>query len=330
MKTAFFGAKPYERKSFDEVNLRYRKQLVYFDSHLNSMTTNLACDSQAVCVFVNDTLDSKVLEKLSAGGTRFIALRSAGFNHVDLRTALDLGMKVARVPAYSPYAVAEHAMALILDLNRKIHRAYARVREGNFSLDGLLGFDLQGKKVGVIGTGKIGLSIIRILKGFDCEVLAYNRSVNPECVSLGARYVSLEEMLKESDIITLHCPLTPETHHIISEEAIAQMKDGVMLINTGRGALLDTVAIIQGLKTGKIGHLGLDVYDEETSLFFEDLSNTIIQDDVYSRLMTFPNVVLTGHQAFLTKEALGSIAEVTLKNIDDFEAGRECPNEINC
>jgi len=268
------------------------------------------------------------LKAIAAGGTKLIALRCAGFNNIDLAVAKELGITVVRVPAYSPYAVAEHTVGLILTLNRKFHRAYARVREGNFSLDGLLGFDLHDRTVGIIGTGRIGAITAQILHGFGCQILAYDKYPNPDCKAI-ALYVDLPELFNKSDIISLHCPLTPETHHLINAEAIAQMKQNVMLINTSRGALIDTEAVITGLKSGKVGYLGLDVYEQEADLFFEDLSNTVIQDDVFERLLTFPNVVITGHQAFFTEDALRNIAETTLTNISDFERGNTCLNILN-
>ena len=329
MKTAVFNTKPYDRRFLDEVNRKFGKDLIYFEPKLNVETALLASQFETVCAFVHDDLQAHVLKLIAGGGTRFIAMRCAGYNNVDLRAAKALGLKVARVPAYSPHAVAEHAVGLILDLNRRIHRAFSRVREGNFALEGLLGFDLFGKTVGVIGTGKIGLVMVQILHGFGCKVLAFDPLPNPECGKLGGEYVSLEELFRRSDIVTLHCPLTPQTHHLVNGNAVSQMKDGAMLINTSRGGILDTVAVIQGLKEGKIGYLGLDVYEEEDYLFFEDLSNTIIQDDVFSRLLTFPNVLVTAHQGFFTEEALRAIGETTLSNIDDFEKGRPCPNEIS-
>lgn len=255
-------------------------------------------------------------------------MRCAGFNHVDLIAARDLRLTVARVPAYSPHAVAEHTVALMLSLNRKIHRAYARVREGNFALEGLLGFDLNGRTVGIIGTGKIGAVVARIMNGFGCRLLAYDPSPDEACRGLGVRYTSLTDLYEQSHIITLHCPLTPETHHLIDATALDRMRSGVMLINTGRGALIDTQAVIAALKSGKIGALGLDVYEEEADLFFEDLSNRVIQDDLFSRLLTFPNVLITGHQGFFTQEAMARIAETTLDNLSDFEQGRALINEV--
>jgi D-lactate dehydrogenase len=266
---------------------------------------------------------------LAQQGTHLIALRCAGFNHVDLAAAHDLGLTVVRVPAYSPHAVAEHTVGLILSLNRKFYRAYARVREGNFSLDGLLGFDLCHRTVGIVGTGKIGAIVAQIMHGFGCRILVHDLFPNPACIELGARYVALSELYAEADIITLHIPLTPETHHMIDAAALQQMKPGVMLINTSRGALVDTRAVIQALKTRQIGYLGLDVYEEEAELFFEDLSNHMIQDDVFSRLLTFPNVLITGHQAFFTTEALQNIAETTLANITAFERGEGALHQVS-
>jgi D-lactate dehydrogenase len=294
--------------------------MTFFEPRLLPETTPLADGHEAVCAFVNDDLGAEVLGALAAQGTRLIALRSAGFNHVDLDAAERLGLTVARVPAYSPHAVAEHALALVLALNRKIYRAYNRVREGNFALDGLLGFDMKGKTVGVIGTGKIGQSFARMVRGLDCEVLALD-PYPTEALSGVARYVSQDELFAESDIISLHCPLTPQTYHLIDDAAIDRMKEGVTLINTSRGQLVDTRAVIDGLKRGRVGRVGLDVYEEEGDLFFEDLSNRVIRDDVFSRLLTFPNVLVTGHQGFLTEEALTNIAETTLANVRAFESG---------
>ncbi len=265
---------------------------------------------------------------LAQGETRMIALRCAGYNNVDLAKAQELGIHVARVPAYSPYAVAEHAAGLILTLNRKYHKAYNRVREGNFSIEGLLGFDLHGKTVGVIGTGKIGQLFAKIMHGFGCQILAYDVHPAEECAKLGAKYVPLDELFAKSDIISLHCPLLPATKHLIDEEAIAKMKPGAMLINTSRGALINTKAAIEGLKTGQIGYLGIDVYEEEADLFFENKSETVIQDDVFARLMTFPNVLVTGHQAFFTENALQAIAEVTVENLGEFFAGKPLMREV--
>ncbi|MES2571525.1 MAG: 2-hydroxyacid dehydrogenase, partial [Verrucomicrobiota bacterium] len=265
---------------------------------------------------------------LAASGVRLIALRCAGFNNVDLAAAKKHGLTVVRVPAYSPYAVAEHAVALILALNRKIYRAYNRVREGNFSLDGLLGFDLHGRTVGLIGTGKIGAVFARIMSGFGCRLLAFDPFENKECLELGVRYEPFETLLAQSDIISLHCPLTPQNHHLINGAAMERMKNGVMLINTSRGALIDTADVIEALKNGRVGALGLDVYEEENELFFEDLSGHVLQDDVFTRLLTFPNVLITGHQAFFTQEALEGIATTTIGNITAFEKGDECKNRV--
>jgi D-lactate dehydrogenase len=321
MKIIFFSSKPYDREYFERANARFGHELNFVKSHLDVETAPLATGWPVVCAFVNDSLDARVLKTLRAGGTRLIALRSAGFNNVDLAAARELGLRVVRVPAYSPYAVAEHAIALILALNRKIYRAHNRVREGNFSLDGLLGFDLHGKTVGVVGTGTIGELTAKILQGFGCQVLAYDVKPNERCRTAGASYVSLDELFARSDVITFHCPLVAGKHHLIDAAAVAKMKPGVMIVNTGRGALIDTNAIIAGLKSGRIGYLGLDVYEEEGDLFFEDRSNAIIGDDVFSRLQTFPNVLITGHQAFFTREALAQIAETTLSNVTEFGSG---------
>ncbi len=329
MKVAVFSTKPYDRRFLEAANADHRHELVFFEPRLTCDTTVLAAEFPAVCAFVNDQLDEKTLKCLAEQGIRLIALRSAGFNNVDLEAASELGMTVVRVPAYSPYAVAEHTIGLILTLNRKIHRAYNRVREGNFSLDGLLGFDLYGRTVGIIGTGKIGVIVGQILKGFGCQLLVYDVYRNPDCEALGAKYVELPELFAASDIITLHCPLIPETYHLINAQAVEQMKQGVMLINTSRGALIDTQAVIDALKSRKIGYLGLDVYEQESDLFFEDLSEDVIQDDVFERLLTFPNVLITGHQAFFTENALKKIAQTTLSNITDFEQGRPCQNIVS-
>ena len=329
MRVAIFSTKNYDRMFLEAANATYGHELVFFEPRLTEETTALAEYFPAVCVFVNDQLSAPVLNTLAGQETRLIALRSAGFNNVDLIAARELRLTVVRVPAYSPYAVAEHTAGLILTLNRKIHRAYARVREGNFALDGLLGFDLHGRTVGVIGTGKIGAVVARIMKGFGCQLLAHDPFPNPDCERLGVKYVSLPHLFAASDIVTLHCPLTPETHHLIDAQALGQMKSGVMLINTGRGALIETQAAIEALKSGRIGYLGLDVYEEEADLFFEDLSDKVIRDDVFARLLTFPNVVITGHQGFFTEEALKNIAETTLANITAFEQGQGEMHEVS-
>jgi D-lactate dehydrogenase len=293
--------------------------LEFHEAHLAPETAELARGAQAVCAFVNDRLDRQTLTRLADGGTRLVVLRSAGFNNVDLGAARDLGIAVGRVPAYSPEAVAEHTVGLMLSLDRRIHRAYARVREGNFALEGLLGFNLSGCTVGIVGTGKIGLAVARILNGFGCSLLAFDPFPAPAFEALGGRYVALDELLAACDIVTLHCPLKPETRHLIDRKAIGRMKPGAMLINTSRGATIDTRAVIAGLKTGRIGYLGLDVYEEEADLFFENLSERLLLDDIFARLLTFPNVLVTGHQAFFTREAMQAIAQVTVENLSTFE-----------
>ncbi|MDP2357817.1 MAG: 2-hydroxyacid dehydrogenase [Beijerinckiaceae bacterium] len=321
MKVAVFSTKPYDREFLAQANQLEGDghDLRFLEPRLSIETAALAHDSAAVCGFVNDVFDRPVLEILAAEGTKIVALRCAGFNNVDLAAARELGITVARVPAYSPEAVAEHTVALILSLNRNIHRSYVRVREGNFALDGLLGFDLKGRTIGIVGTGRIGICVARIMVGFGCQVLGFDPRHDAEFTQLGGKYVELDDLLSGSDIITLHCPLTPQTHHLINTKAIATMKTGVMIINTGRGALVETRALIRSLKNGKIGHVGLDVYEEESDLFFENLSGQIIQDDIFARLLTFPNVLITGHQAFFTREALTAIARTTIGNISQFE-----------
>ncbi|MFO1106505.1 MAG: 2-hydroxyacid dehydrogenase [Amaricoccus sp.] len=317
MKVAVFSARAYDRAALDAANAAAGGPcaLHYYETRLGADTVALAQGAPAVCAFVNDQLDAATVAALAAQGTRLVALRCAGFNQVDLAACAAHGLTVARVPAYSPEAVAEHALALILTLNRKIHRAHARVREGNFELEGLLGFDLHRRTAGVIGTGAIGLAAARILQGFGCRLLGADPYPSP---AFPGTYVPLATLLAEADIVTLHCPLTPETRHLIDAAAIAAMKPGVMLINTSRGALVDTAAAIEGLKSGRIGALGLDVYEEEQDLFFRDLSNEVIQDDVFARLLTFNNVVITGHQGFFTADALAEIAATTLANIQGF------------
>jgi D-lactate dehydrogenase len=322
MKIALFSAHRFDRQSFNSANatLSAPHDIHYVEARLDAHSAVLAAGFPAVCAFVNDRLDAPTLEILAGQGTRLIALRSAGFNHVDLAAAARLGLSVARVPAYSPDAIAEHTVAMILSLNRKIHKAYARGREGNFALDGLLGFDLRGRTVGIVGTGKIGLNVARIMRGFDCTVIAHDPFPDQTALAaVGGTYVDWPELLERSDIISLHCPLTPETHHLIDSAAIAAMKPDVMLINTSRGAVVDSRALIDGLKSGRLGHVGLDVYEEEGDLFFADLSDQAIQDDIFARLLTFPNVLITGHQAFFTREALIAIADTTLANITAFE-----------
>lgn len=328
MQVAVFSTRSYDREFLAPAAAAAGHELTFFEARLTDETSPLAAGFPAVCVFVNDRVNRPVVEALAAGGTRLLALRSAGFNHVDLPAAKECGLAVARVPAYSPYAVAEHTVGLILALNRKIHRAYGRVREGNFSLEGLLGFDMHGCTVGVVGTGKIGAGVTRILYGFGCRLLLHDVREESRLVALGGRYVPLDELFSQSDVITLHCPLLPDTWHMIDTRAIEQMKSGVMLINTSRGGLVDTQAVIEGLKSGQIGYLGLDVYEEEESLFFEDKSSQVIQDDLFMRLLTFPNVLVTGHQAFFTRQALEQIAATTMVNLTAFERGQPLVNAV--
>lgn len=328
MKVAVFSTKPYDSTYLKAANAGHDHDLLFLEARLTRHTAALAQGYEGVCVFVNDDVSAPVIERMAAGGTRVLALRSAGFNHVDLEAAADYGMTVVRVPAYSPYAVAEHAVALILALNRKIHRSYARVREANFALTGLLGFDLRGRTVGVVGTGMIGTVFAEIMTGFGCVVLASDPHPSEELQAIGVRYVEPNELFADSDIIALHCPLTPATHHLINAETLGLMKTGAMLINTSRGALIDTVAVIEALKSGRLGQLGIDVYEEEADLFFEDLSDRVITDDVFARLLTFPNVLVTGHQAFFTEEALDHIAATTLANLTTVAAGDPCPNAV--
>ncbi len=323
-----FSTKPYDRDGFDSLNERHGHQLTFLDARLEPSTVELAAGADAVCAFVNDDLGADTLAGLAAGGVGLVTLRCAGYNNVDLAAAERLGLTVVHVPAYSPNAVAEHTLALILGLNRRIHRAYNRVRDGNFSLDGLVGFDLAGKTAAVVGTGRIGVIVARLLWHLRCRVLAVDPFHDEHLVSLGVEYVDLDRALAESDLITLNCPLTPETRHLIDAESIATMRRGVMIVNTGRGALIDTQAAIDGLKSGQVGSLALDVYEEEADLFFEDRSQEIIDDDVFARLLTFPNVLITAHQAFLTHEALGAIAETTIDNVVTVASGRPCANTL--
>lgn len=330
MKTLVFNTQGADRQFLEPFNgaLEPPHELEFVSFPLNAQSVSLAKGFKAVSAFVNDDINANVIQKLVEGGTQFLALRCAGYNQVDLAAAKTHHLTIARVPAYSPYAVAEHTLALILSLNRRIHKAHARVREQNFSLEGLMGFDLNGKTVGLIGTGKIGHITAKILLGFGCQVLAYDLTPNPETQELGVRYCDLDEVVQQADILSLHCPLTPETHHIIDEQRISQMKAGVMLINTSRGGLVDTSAVITGLKSGKIGYLGLDVYEEEADLFFQDLSERVLQDDLFTRLQTFPNVLITAHQAYYTQEALQNIAHTTLENLSAFESGHPI-NEVS-
>ena len=324
MNVAVFSTKPYDRRFLEAANGKSETphELSFFEAQLGVDTAPLAQDHDAVCAFVNDVLDAPTLRLLSEGGTKLIAMRCAGFNNVDLSVAQELGMGVARVPAYSPFAVAEHATALILGLNRKIHRAYNRVREGNFALEGLLGFDLHGKTVGVVGTGKIGICFVKIMLGFGCRVLCYDPFPSPELAQLNVEITSLSDLLAQSDVVSLHCPLSPETHHLISTQTLSGMKRGAFLINTSRGGLVDTRAAIEALRTGQLGALGLDVYEEEASLFFEDRSDELLRDDVFARLLSFSNVIVTGHQAFFTREALENIASTTVGNLNDWQNER--------
>lgn len=327
-KIAFFGAKPYDIASFDKVNEKYNYDIRYYKGHLNPNNVVLTQDTDAVCIFVNDTADAAVIDAMVDNGVKLLALRCAGFNNVDLKAAKGK-LPVVRVPAYSPYAVAEYSLALMLSLNRKIHRAYWRTRDGNFSLNGLMGFDMHGKTIGIIGTGKIAKILIRLLKGFGMRILAYDLYPDMKFAGEeGISYVSLDELYRESDIISLHCPLTDQTKYMIDKDSIDKMKEGVMIINTGRGLLINTNDLIEGLKEKKIAAAGLDVYEEEGEYFYEDKSDKIIDDDVLARLLSFNNVIVTSHQAFFTKEALHNIAETTLQNIDDFRHHRPLVNEV--
>lgn len=329
MRTVFFNVQKFEQEHLSAAAKRFNIDATFLEARLGYMTASLAQGYEVVCVFINDRLDEAVLESLHEGGTKLLALRSAGFNHVDLKAAKKFGIKVVRVPEYSPEAVAEHAVALLLCLNRKLHKAYNRVRENNFSLAGLVGSNLHGKVVGVIGTGKIGKCFIRIMKGFGCQVIAHDLNPDLDYSSrAGFQYMPLEEVLAKSDIISLHVPLTEETRHLIDEKAFSLMKSNCFLINTGRGALIDTPALIKVLKHNSIAGACLDVYEEEESLFFLDHSAEVPRDDVFARLLTFPNVLITGHQAFLTFEALVKIAETTFKNISDYQSGSVLTNEV--
>lgn len=319
MKAAVFSTRPYDRTFLSEANAAGAHELVFFEHSLDERTAALAAGHPAACLFVNDKASAAVLETLHAGGTRLIALRSAGFNHVDLGAAERLGMTVARVPAYSPHAVAEHTIAMILTLNRKTHRAYNRVREQNFSLDGLMGFDLCGKTAGIVGTGKIGEIVASILAGFGCRVIACDPTPAPECLERGVEYTTLDDLLARSDVVSLHCPLTPATRHLIDDRSLQKARPGMMLVNTSRGGVVDTKAVIAALKSGRLGSLAIDVYEEEGDLFFRDLSSQVIADDVFARLLTFPNVLITAHQAFFTREAIRAIAQTTVRNLGDFE-----------
>ena len=328
MKITMYSTEDWDREFFSAANAGRTHEFDFLEAGLDSATAGIAAGSEAVCCFVHDQLDAEVLATLKAGGTHAIALRCAGFNNVDLEAAESLGMTVVRVPEYSPAAVAEHAVALILALNRNIHRAWNRVREGNFALKGLLGFDLNGRTVGIVGGGRIGACVARILHGFGCRLLVADPSRNPELEPYDVEFVDVDTLLKASDIITLHCPLTPDTRHLIDARAIELMKPGVMLINTSRGAVVDTRALIAGLKSRHIGHLGLDVYEQESDIFFQDFSDEMIEDDTLARLLTFPNVLITSHQGFFTTDALEAIADTTLTNLDQLERGEPCENTV--
>lgn len=324
-KLTFFSSKPYDKTAFQQTNAAYGLELEFFETHLGPHIVNAIDHTDAVCVFVNDKVNAEVIAALAAKQVKVIALRCAGFNNVDLEAAKQQGIKVCRVPAYSPEAVAEHAVAMIMTLNRKTHKAYNRVREQNFSLNGLMGFDLHGKTVGLIGTGNIGKAFAKIMIGFGCRVLAFDLIANKELEALGVEYLPLLEILQQADIVSLHCPLNEQTHHLINADTLSIMKQGVMLINTSRGGLIDTKSVIQALKTGKLGYLGIDVYEQEDKLFFKDLSDTIIQDDLIQRLMGFPNVLVTAHQAFFTAEAMSQIANTTLNNVKTLLEGGNIP-----
>lgn len=329
MKIAMFDIHHFERDYFSAANRNFQHEITSFETKLTIQTAALALDFPCVCCFVNDIVDKDVLGILGPGKLKLVALRSTGFNNVDLTEASRLGLKVVRVPAYSPHAVAEYAAGLLLSLDRKIHKSYARVRDLNFSLEGLVGFDLFGKTIGVVGTGRIGAVFSQIMLGFGCQVIAHDLKPSLDLIeNLGVHYVPLDQLYAESDIISLHVPLTPETHHLVDADAITRMKNGVVIINTGRGALIDAKALVNALKSGKLGAAGLDVYEEEENVFFEDLSGKVLQDDVLARLLTFPNVLISSHQAFLTHEALQKIAETTLQNISDFESHRTLKNEV--
>lgn len=326
MKIAFFSTQPYDKEYFQRYNQQHT--IIYYEAQLNEQTTDLAKGCNAICAFVNDRLNATVIMALAKAGVTIIALRCAGFNNVDIEAVRANHIAVVRVPAYSPHAVAEHALALIMTLNRKTHKAYNRVREGNFSLDRLTGFDLYGKTVGVIGTGKIGQCFAHIMLGLGCKVLAFDIIANKNLEAAGVSYLPLMDVLEQSQVVSLHCPLTEQTRHLINSSTLQFMKDGAMLINTSRGALIDTRDAIEALKRGKLGYLGIDVYEQEEKLFFHDLSENIIEDDIIMRLLSFPNVLITSHQGFLTDEALTQIALVTLQNIDDFEKGKKLENAV--
>ncbi|MBE2893686.1 2-hydroxyacid dehydrogenase [Spirabiliibacterium falconis] len=328
MKVAVYSTKKYDKNYFELVNVKYGFELEFYDFMLTERTAKMAEGADAVCIFVNDVADRRVLERLNAIGVKLVALRCAGFNNVDLKAAQELGIKVVRVPAYSPEAVAEHTVGLMLALNRRIHRAYNRTRDANFSLEGLMGFNMYGRTAGVIGSGKIGVAVMRILKGLGMNVLTYDPFENPQALELGAKYVDLDTLYRQSHVITLHCPATPENYHMLNKEAFDKMRDGVLIVNTSRGSLINTKDALKALKSHKIRGLGIDVYENEQGLFFEDKSNDVIQDDTFSLLAASHNVLMTGHQAFLTEDAITNIAEVTLRNIADVVRNIPCANEV--
>ncbi len=328
MKVVVYSTKKYDKNYFELVNVKYGFELEFYDFLLNERTVKMAEGADAVCIFVNDVANRVVLQKLAELGVRFIALRCAGFNNVDLQAAKEFGLKVVRVPAYSPEAVAEHTVGLMLVLNRRINKAYNRTRDANFSLEGLIGFNMHGRTAGVIGSGKIGVAVMRILKGFGMNILTYDPYVNQAALDLGAQYVDLDTLYAQSHVITLHCPATPENYHLLNKTSFDKMRDGVLIVNTSRGSLINTADALQALKSRKIRGLGIDVYENERELFFEDKSNEVILDDTFSLLAASHNVLMTGHQAFLTEEALTSIAEVTLHNIADLVRNIDSPNEV--
>ena len=328
MKIAVFSSKPYDQEYFEKYNNSYKYKFTFFETPLNSSTANLTKGFDIACVFVNDKIDKDTIRILEKNKIGLIALRCAGFNNVDIESVRKSNIKIVRVPAYSPESIAEHAVALILTLNRKTHKAYNRIREGNFSLNNLIGFNVHNKTVGVIGTGKIGATFCKIINGFGCKIIASDIYKSTELLNLGVQYKSLDEVFSQSDIISLHCPLNSETKHIINKESLSLMKNGVMIINTSRGALINTADVIQGLTNRKIGYLGIDVYEQEENLFFKDLSESIIEDDLILRLNSFPNVLITSHQAYFTKEAMDEITTTTLENISAFEKGLNLSNEL--
>ncbi len=328
-KIAFFDTKSHDKASFLEKNQQYGFEIKFYKSHLNKDNAILAKGADVVCIFVNAEVDAEVIDILVENDVKLIALRCAGYNNVDLKAAKNR-IKVVRVPAYSPHSIAEHTLALMLTLNRKIHRAYNRTREGNFSLEGLMGFEMKGKTAGIIGTGKIGKIVMQILKSMEMNILAYDLYPDTEFAEKNSiRYTSLDELYRDADIISLHCPLTKETEYLINKDSIDKMKEGVMIINTGRGKLINTKDLIEALKDKKVGYAGLDVYEEESDYFYEDHSDVVIDDDILARLLTFNNVIVTSHQAFFTKEALAEIARTTLQNIQDFFDGKPLVNEVS-